>query len=89
MADVIDITDKRVVAKGEPDPEIIKMLRAMLADAEQGKIVAFAAVYCHAECHHVHDCWADGGLAPHALIGGLEFLKATLINLEVVERKFE
>lgn len=89
MADVIDMKERQKRGACECCNEsIVKMLREMLADAEAGKIVQFAAVYSHSD-NKIRDCWADGGFSPHAIIGGLEFLKATLIANEVVERKFE
>jgi hypothetical protein len=91
VAEIVDLKGKRAEQTGDCEhckETIVKLLREMLADAEAGNIVQLAAVYCHKD-KKVGDCWADGGYATHGLIGGLEFLKATLIANEVVERKFE
>lgn len=81
MADVVDLAGRPSKKSAQPNAELIGFLTELLARATDGRIQQVAAVWAS------HDGTVGDGYSPgghpdelYPIIGGLEVLKATLLD---------
>lgn len=86
MAKVVKIGGGQSASALEPQPEIIKVLEEMLADAKAGRIQHLVTVFTDGRSPPI-DTYQGSGEPWHvaALIGGMELCKHTMLMTQYSE----